>query len=57
METAIQKRIDRFTELHKNKWFHVMNWVLDSLLIKDEQQRRIHRMSAHTFYFDSKLPW
>jgi hypothetical protein len=31
MKTAIEHRIDRFHDLHNNKWFHIMNWNLDTL--------------------------
>lgn len=27
----IEYRIDRFRELHNNKWFHIMNFNLDVL--------------------------
>ena len=31
MKTAIEYRVERFHDLHNNKWFHIMNWNLDTL--------------------------
>jgi len=30
-KSLIEYRIDRFRELHNNKWFHIMNFNLDVL--------------------------
>jgi hypothetical protein len=37
----IEYRIKRFQELHNNKWFHIMNYNIDMLLLK------IHKKEAY----------
>jgi len=48
----MEERIKRFQELHNNKWFHIMNWTLDLILIKDPKNRRTHIAFGSCFYFD-----
>jgi hypothetical protein len=48
---TIEERIKRFQDLHNNKWFHIMNWTLDCILIKDLKNRRNHIAFASCFYF------
>ena len=49
---TMEERIKRFQELHNNKWFHIMNWTLDLILIKDPKNRRNHIAFGSCFYFD-----
>lgn len=50
MLSPIDQRIQMFAELHRNKWFMVFNWVLDSMRIKDRAQLINHIKYAQTFY-------
>jgi hypothetical protein len=50
---TIEERIKRFQDLHNNKWFHIMNWTLDLILIKDKTHRRNHIAFGSCFYFDN----
>lgn len=51
--SLIDARLDVFRDLHKNIWFHVMNWVLDEMRIPKER-RGIHALCGHCFYFRYK---
>lgn len=35
----MESRVIRFYELHKNKWFHIMNLSLEIIKTDDKQQR------------------
>jgi len=56
MPSPIEHRVGRFSELHANKWFHVMNWNLDFMLITDKAQRAGHRIWALDFYMAAANP-
>uniref|UniRef100_A0A6C0B2U4 Uncharacterized protein n=1 Tax=viral metagenome TaxID=1070528 RepID=A0A6C0B2U4_9ZZZZ len=45
----MEDRVRRFQDLHANKWFHLMNWVLDSLKMTGKQ-RYMHVKFAKEFY-------
>lgn len=47
---SIEHRIKLFYELHKNKWFHVMNFVITEMLIEDKKERFMHSKYAFVFY-------
>ena len=47
----IEYRIKRFHELCNNKWYNVMNYVLDEMRIKCSKQKRMHIKYAKVFYF------
>jgi hypothetical protein len=51
MKTAIEYRIERFQELHNNKWFHIMNWNLDIILTIDVKQKFVLKKYGSCFYF------
>jgi len=46
----IEDRIKRFQELCNNKWYCIMNWVLDEMRIKCMKQKRMHVKYAKVFY-------
>jgi len=51
----IEERIKRFQELCNNKWFYIMNWVLDEIRIifykkKNNKDRFMHVKYAKVFY-------
>jgi len=48
---SVEHRITRFQELHNNKWFHIMNYVLDVMLTTDKRQRRILKKYGSCFYY------
>jgi hypothetical protein len=50
MTNPIDHRIQRFRELHANKWFHVMNWNLAFMRTTDKKQRANHGAWALSFY-------
>ena len=50
MTLAIEHRMNLFAGLHKNKWFMVFNWVLDSMLLKDKENLYMHTHFARVFY-------
>jgi hypothetical protein len=50
MSNPIDHRIQRFRELHANKWFHVMNWNLDFMRTTDKAHRRTHGAAGLGFY-------
>jgi hypothetical protein len=35
----MEQRVNRFYELHKNKWFHIMNVSLEIIKIEDNNQK------------------
>jgi hypothetical protein len=45
----MEARVQRFHDLHGNKWFHVMNWVLDYMR-SSPQQRWMLRKYGKEFY-------
>jgi hypothetical protein len=45
----MEQRVRLFQELHANKWFHVMNWVLDSLKMS-KKERYMHVKFGKVFY-------
>jgi hypothetical protein len=47
----IENRVIRFYELHKNKWFHVMNLTLEIIKIKDKHQRFMLAKYGQDFFF------
>jgi hypothetical protein len=49
--TAIDYRIERFRELHSNKWFHIMNWTLDAMRAVDPENRWALTKYGSVFYF------
>ena len=46
----IENRVRRFYELHKNKWFHIMNFSLDRMLILDKKEQLYFERYALEFY-------
>ena len=50
MSRPIDHRINRFAELHSNKWFHVMNWNLDFMKTTNKKDRSTHACFAQCFY-------
>ena len=56
MTSPIDHRMERFRELHANKWFHVMNWILDYMRITDKTYRRTHAACALDFYMAASNP-
>lgn len=49
--TAIDHRIERFRDLHNNKWFHIMNWILDVMRTTDRKQKYTVAKYGSVFYF------
>jgi hypothetical protein len=47
----IENRVVRFYELHKNKWFHIMNLTLEIINTKDKLQRYILAKYGQGFFF------
>ena len=47
----MERRVLRFYELHKNKWFHVMNLTLEIIKTKDKSQRYMLANYGHDFFF------
>jgi hypothetical protein len=47
----MENRVLRFYQLHKNKWFHVMNWSLEIIKINDPRQRRMVEKYGGAFFF------
>ena len=50
MPSPIDYRINRFAELHANKWFHVMNYNLDYMRTTDKKDRNTHARFSICFY-------
>jgi hypothetical protein len=46
----MEARVRRFQELHANKWFHNMNWVLDEMKITCLTDKIMHIKYAGIFY-------
>lgn len=49
----MENRVIRFYELHKNKWFHIMNLSLEIIKTDDKKQRDILMKYGH--YLFSKM--
>ena len=47
----MENRVLRFYELHKNKWFHVMNLTLEIIKTKDKTQKYMLANYGHDFFF------
>jgi len=47
---TIENRINLFYELHQNKWFHIMNFVITEMLIDNKKERFMHIKYASVFY-------
>jgi hypothetical protein len=47
----MENRVLRFHELHKNKWFHIMNLSLEIIKTNDIQQKYILMMYGHYLFF------
>ena len=52
MGEEIEERVLRFYELHNNKWFHIMNWNLDIMIMRDKKNRYNLIKFGSCFYFD-----
>lgn len=47
----MENRIRRFQDLHNNKWFHIMNLVLEIIKTDDKEQKiMLTRYGADFFY-------
>jgi hypothetical protein len=47
-------RVKQFSELHNNKWFHVMNWTIDIIKTSDKTKkywRKKYDPFTSSFYF------
>jgi hypothetical protein len=50
----MENRVIRFYELHNNKWFHIMNLVLEIIKTRDVTQKiMLTRYGADFFYLSS----
>ena len=50
----MENRVIRFYELHNNKWFHIMNLVLEIIKTRDVTQKiMLTRDGADFFYLFS----
>lgn len=49
--SAIELRMDHFRTLHRNIWFHVMNWVLEELV--SPPKARLGVLYGHGFFFEA----
>ena len=47
----MDNRIDRFYELHNNKWFHIMNWSLDIIKTSDKKEKYMMAKYGSCLYF------
>ena len=45
----IEHRINRFYELHQNKWFHIMNFVITEMLIDNKKEIVMHNKYGFVF--------
>jgi hypothetical protein len=48
----MENRVIRFYELHKNKWFHIMNLSLEIIKTCDIKQRYILIQYGHHLFFN-----
>ena len=48
----MENRVNRFYELHNNKWFHIMNLSLDMLKINDKNERYMLMRYGYLFYYN-----
>ena len=46
----MENRVIRFYELHKNKWFHIMNLSLEIIKIDNTKQRSILMKYGHYLF-------
>jgi hypothetical protein len=46
----MENRVTRFYELHKNKWFHIMNLSLEMIKTHDIHQRRMLMNYGFVFF-------
>ena len=46
----MENRVVRFYELHKNKWFHIMNLSLEIIKTDDKNQRRLLMKYGHYLF-------
>lgn len=50
----MEQRVNRFYELHKNKWFHIMNVSLE--IIKTEDNNQKYMLMKYGKYFFELWP-
>jgi hypothetical protein len=48
----MENRVNRFYELHNNKWFHIMNLTLDIIKINDKKERYMLSKYGCIFYYN-----
>jgi len=48
----MENRVTRFYELHKNKWFHIMNLSLEIIKTDDKKQRYMLMKYGSCFFFN-----
>ena len=46
----MENRVFRFYELHQNKWFHIMNLILDIIKNPDKNQKYMLMKYGSCFY-------
>ena len=47
----MEYRVQRFYELHNNKWFHIMNYILDIIKTEDIKEKYKLMKYGSCFYF------
>jgi hypothetical protein len=47
----MEQRVQRFQELHNNKWFHIMNYILDIIKCTDIREKRMLVKYGSCMYF------
>lgn len=50
----MENRVLRFYELHKNKWFHIMNLSLEIIKTEDKKQRYMLMNYGPSFFYPSE---
>jgi hypothetical protein len=47
----MEDRVTRFYELHRNKWFHIMNLCLEIIKTDDKEQKYMLMKYGAGFYY------
>ena len=47
----MERRVDRFYELHNNKWFHIMNLTLEIIKTKNKTQKYMLANYGQCFFY------
>jgi hypothetical protein len=50
-ENKMENRVKRFHDLHNNKWFHIMNHIIDIIRTSDKHQKYMLIKYGKDFYY------